>query len=324
MTASGPVFPARIVGIDIGGTKTHLRLEGPEGRRDRVLPSQDWRKRDWAFDATALIGLVTELAAGDPVAAIAVGAHGCDDGAECEAFEAAFLPVSACPVQVVNDAELMPAALGLEHAIGLVAGTGSIAVCRDSAGQMHVAGGWGWIIGDEGSAASLVREAARAVAHHLDRGGSEDDPLARRLFAALEIPSPARIGSRLAQIGSAAALGAHARLVFEAEREGSALAAKVVEDGGRALADLVASLEARGVRADTVVAGGSVIVAQPSLWKAFSRGLEAACQGRVAARLFAGAPVEGACFLARRRAALGLAGHKAPAAFIDMAAKANG
>ncbi|WP_082653104.1 N-acetylglucosamine kinase [Aureimonas sp. AU22] len=319
MAAPGPIRPIRVVGVDIGGTKTQLRLEGPEGVRERVLPSRDWRRRDWAHDAAAVVDLALALADGASPDAIAVGAHGCDDGSECEAFEAALASVSPCPVQVVNDAELMPAALGLEHAIGLVAGTGSIAVCRDGTGRMHVAGGWGWIIGDEGSAASLVREAARSVARHLDRGGSTADPLVSHLFEALEIPSPARIGSRLGQIGPASAVGAHAQLVFEAEREGSDLAAQVVAEGGRALADLVATLEARGVRADTAVAGGSVIAAQPSLWNAFSGALEVACEGRVAARLFTGAPVEGACFLARQRAALGKLGGKPPATLIDMA-----
>ena len=67
------------------------------------------------------------------------------------------------PVQVLNDAELLPAALGLNHQIGLVAGTGSVAVSRSPKTGMLVAGGWGWVIGDEGSAAGLIREAGRAV-----------------------------------------------------------------------------------------------------------------------------------------------------------------
>ncbi|MFS2295538.1 MAG: hypothetical protein FWJ90_23045, partial [Actinomadura sp.] len=157
-----------VVGIDIGGTKTHLRAESGGTPRDVVLPTSDWRRRNWSEDAAALLALAAEIADGASVTAIGIGAHGCDDAAECAAFQSEFEARTAIPVAVVNDAELMPLALGLHHQIGLVAGTGSISVCRTAAGAMLVAGGWGWAIGDEGSAAGLVREAARAVATHID------------------------------------------------------------------------------------------------------------------------------------------------------------
>ncbi len=289
---------ATIVGVDIGGTKTHLHLSGPDGEKDEIVPTASWRIREWQADAAALLGLVDRLSGGTAVAAMAVGAHGCDDGAECDAFEAAFAAISPFPVRVVNDAELMPAALGHPGEIGLVAGTGSIAGCRGPGGEMMVAGGWGWIIGDEGSAASLVREAAKAVARHLDEGGVRDDPLVPALFDALSIPSAARIGSRLGQIGGPAQLGTFAPLVFAAETAGSELAAKVISSGGQSLADLVARLDRRGAGAGKVVAGGSVISSQPTLWRAFCEDLKLRCGGRIEPLLFTGAPVQGACRLA--------------------------
>lgn len=294
--------PVTVVGIDIGGTKTHLRLRGADITRDEVLPTANWRARKWRQDAEALLRLVHDLSGEAAIDAMAVGAHGCDDGSECDAFEAAFKEISPFPVRVVNDAELMPAALGYPGQIGLVAGTGSIAVCRAPSGEMLVAGGWGWIIGDEGSAASLVREAAKAVARHLDESGSKDEPLAVALFDALDIPSPARIGSRLGQIGGPTAAGSFAPAVFAAEASGSALAARVIREGGRALAELVALLDRRGAGAQKVVAGGSVISSQPSLWRAFCDGLETSCNGRIEPILFTGAPVEGAYRLAEQLA----------------------
>ncbi|NDW04503.1 N-acetylglucosamine kinase [Jiella pacifica] len=293
---------ATVVGIDIGGTKTHLRLRGPDLARDEVVPTANWRLREWHADAAELLRLVHDLSEGTAIAAMAVGAHGCDDAAECEAFEAAFARISPFPVRVVNDAELMPAALGHPGEIGLVAGTGSIAVCRTPTGEMLVAGGWGWIIGDEGSAASLVREAARAVARHLDEGGRRDEPLVAAVFEALKIPSPARIGSRLGQIGGPVAAGSFAPIVFAAEAAGSRLAARVVSEGGRSLAELVARLDRRGAGARRVVAGGSVISSQPSLWRAFCAGLEESCDSRIEPILFTGAPVEGAHRLAAQLA----------------------
>lgn len=294
-----PVQPI-LIGVDIGGTKTHLRRLGPDGVKDLIVPSSSWRVRDWTADARALLGIVESLVTRENISAMAIGAHGCDDADECRAFENAFSALVPCRVQVVNDAELMPAAFDLVGQIGLVAGTGSIAVCRGEDGAMRVAGGWGWIIGDEGSAASLVREAARVVADHCDNGGALDEPLTRRLFDGLGIPSPARIGSRLGQLGNAANVGSHAHIVFDAADAGSHLADRVIREGGAALAALVARLVNNGAPAHTAVAGGSVIAHQPRLWQAFATALELLCQGRISSKLFTGAPVEGACRLALR------------------------
>jgi glucosamine kinase len=300
--------PLLDIGIDIGGTKTHLRAHEEHGRsRDLVVPTAEWRRRDWGRDSLGVLALARQLADGAGIAALAIGAHGCDDASECLAFEAALAGHAAFPVKVVNDAELLPAALELEGEIGLVAGTGSIAVCRDPALGMMVAGGWGWVIGDEGSAAGLVREAARAVTLHLDAGGPSREPLVRLLLAALEITNAARIGSAIAALGSSAALGRHAPVVFEAEQAGSLLARQVIRDGARHLVELVAQLKKRGSQATAVVAGGGVIAGEPTLAEAFLAEFAIRFGRVMRAEIYGGAPVEGACRLAAR-----LSGHHRP------------
>jgi len=303
MIGAGTGQDPLIVGIDIGGTKTHLRAArlGGGGDRDLVVPSPSWRTRDWNDDAAALLALVDRVAEGGQVAAIGIGAHGCDDAEECMALETAVAARTAARVAVVNDAELMPLALGYPGQIGVVAGTGSIAVCRPAPDRMMVAGGWGWIVGDEGSAASLVRQAVRAVALHFDRGGDASEPLAAAILASLEVKAIPRLGSTLGQLRSAAEVGVHAVAVFDAARQGSALAVEVIREGGRMLAELALLLDARGAGAAHVVAGGSVIVEQPSLWEAFVDGLAETCP-HLTPHLFSGKPVEGACALARLQA----------------------
>ena len=286
------------VGVDIGGTKTHLRIhDGSGGERDLIVQTAEWRVRDWQRDADTVLALARRLAGGSEISAIAVGAHGCDDASECDAFRAAFAERVTFPVTVVNDAELLPAALGYENQIGLVAGTGSIAVCRDGERGMMVAGGWGWVIGDEGSAAGLMREAARAVTLHLDGGGEPSEPLLELLLEALAIRNAARIGSCIAALGGSAELGRHA-LVFEAERRGSRLAREVIRDGARHLVGLVQRLKKRGAQASKVVAGGGVIAAQPSLARAFVEEFAARFDGSMTAEIYTGPPVEGACRIA--------------------------
>jgi len=299
MSFASPLAAPLLIGIDIGGTKTQLRAIADGGaERDLIVSSSNWRRRDWDEDAEGLLALVGQLAGGSAVAAIGIGAHGCDDAEECKAFETAIAARTSAKVAVVNDAELMPLALGFPGQIGVVAGTGSIAVCRPSPDRMLVAGGWGWIVGDEGSAAALVRQAVRAVALHFDQGGDASEPLAAAILASLEVKAIPRLGSTLGQLRSAAEVGVHAVAVFAAAEQGSQLARGVIREGGRMLAELAALLDARGAGASHVVAGGSVIVEQPSLWAAFVAGL-----GETAAHLtphlFTGKPVEGACALAR-------------------------
>jgi len=49
-----------------------------------------------------------------------------------------------------------------------------VAVGRDTEGAAVYVGGWGWCFGDEGSAAGLVREAAKASLAARDRGERPD------------------------------------------------------------------------------------------------------------------------------------------------------
>ncbi|MEX2047265.1 MAG: BadF/BadG/BcrA/BcrD ATPase family protein, partial [Chloroflexota bacterium] len=54
----------------------------------------------------------------------------------------------------------------------LIAGTGSIAYGRNAEGEEDRAGGWGYLIGDEGSAVWCGLEALRAISHSVDGRGA--------------------------------------------------------------------------------------------------------------------------------------------------------
>lgn len=68
-------------------------------------------------------------------------------------------------VRVESDARIaLEGATGGKPGVIVIAGTGSIVFGKDRAGMIHRAGGWGRIIGDEGSGYALGREVFRAVA----------------------------------------------------------------------------------------------------------------------------------------------------------------
>ncbi|MGV1792010.1 N-acetylglucosamine kinase [Rhizobium sp. A37_96] len=257
-----------IAGIDIGGTKTHILVKD-SGRviADKVVASTDWRIWDREKDAAALAALIKQTAGGKLFATV-IGAHGCDTDLHCKQLESDLAPQLEGHIKVVNDSELLVPAAGFQSGIGVVSGTGSIAVARNADDEMLVAGGWGWILGDEGSAAALVREAARAVRGAIDLGQT-NDPLIAELMAKLRIADPTKIGRLLNDTRSAAIWGGYADAVFGAARQGSPLANRVIREGANALAALIGVLIGRGADARHVVIGGGVVVEQPMLFDAF-------------------------------------------------------
>lgn len=262
-----------LVGVDIGGTKTRIL-----GRRDdtvlfdKTVITDEWRIRQMEADALKLSAIVMDLCGASAPAAIAIGAHGCDTDEQCRRSQALLSANLKTSVQVVNDAELMVPAAGYDDGIGVVAGTGSIAVARTVEGKMLAAGGWGWILGDEGSAAALVREAAKAIRRALDRG-QESDPLIAMLMREIGTDDQTKLGILLNETRGAAAWGRYANAVFDAANAGSPLASRVIEEGGEGLAALVQLLIERGANASLVVAGGGVIAEQPMLMEAFVRAM---------------------------------------------------
>ena len=175
-----------VLGIDVGGTKTHLaEASGDEVVREVVVATESWRTPSPQHNAAALRDLVEEhLGAAALPLGLVVGAHGCDSTAQCLALEGELRLCFTGGVRVLNDAELMPLAMGARAGIGLVSGTGSIAVARNDADELLTAGGWGWVLGDEGSAAGIVREATRAVLADHDNGRPADE-LAITMMSAL-------------------------------------------------------------------------------------------------------------------------------------------
>jgi glucosamine kinase len=292
-----------IAGVDIGGTKTSIMLARGRPIAELTLATDDWRVRTSDADARALARVLDGLCADHglsarELAATVVGAHGCDTGKQCRIFQADLSRELPGIVQVYNDSELMGPAAGYFGGIGVVAGTGSIAVARTQAGEMLVAGGWGWILGDEGSAPALVRDAARAIRGAIDAGGGAD-PLTDALMRELGTNDPTMLGRLLNDTRSAVIWGRYANAVFAAADAGSVLAQNVITQGGAALAALVGVLIKRGADAGSVVAGGGVIVEQPRLMKAFAAAMNVISPSSEVVLLRA-PPVTGALALAER------------------------
>lgn len=292
------LFSGVRVGIDVGGTKTHIRATRTgEVLTDRVVSSEGWRPADIPAAAAFLADLIGATVPSVP-ATVVVGAHGCDSASACAAVQADLTRLLPADVFVCNDAELLVPAAGLATGVGLVAGTGSVVVGRRADGEPVYVGGWGWLLGDEGSSPGLIREAVRASLAARDRG-EPPDLLAGLLMRSYQVAEVTDLPEALAADPGARQWGSRAELVFDALNAGSELAELVVADAAEALAGLVARIAARGVLVDDVVVAGGVILNQPTLFDALLRKLKAVAPTSKVHRLTV-PPVHGAVRLAER------------------------
>lgn len=289
-----------IAALDIGGTKTQLILEDLDGKRvlDITEPSLEW---DAEPEPEAARWIAERVARHTPqgarIVALAFGAQGINRTETGKTLERE-LAALGYNTTAVNDASLIVAAAGFSTGIGVIAGTGAIAVGADAAGRFMASGGWGWIIGDEGSAAGLVREATRTALRANDEG-KPDDGLLGNLIAAFGVADAERLTRRVNDDPTVDNWAPHAPAIFAAADAGSALARAVITDGGEALAALVDQLLARGAAGTDVVVAGSVIVNQPRLREAFEQAVTAR-HPHLRVQVLHDAPVEGAVQLARR------------------------
>ena len=163
-----PSMRELLLGLDGGGSKTLALLADAEGRvigrgiagasnYQNIGETAAWAALDTAI-AAAFADAGLEPSA---VAAVGLGLAGVDRPEDRALFEGwAARRFGGAPVVIANDAELVLAAGTPDGwGIALISGTGSIVFGRSPQGEMARAGGWGHIMGDEGSGYAIGVEA---------------------------------------------------------------------------------------------------------------------------------------------------------------------
>lgn len=142
------------------------------------------------------------------------------------------------PIDVVGDMEIaLQAAFDDAPGIIVIAGTGSIAYGREKTGKTLRAGGWGFEIGDEGSAHWIGRAAVSAVLRASDRDRDiASSSLAKALCKAWGVFSLSDL-ARAANSVPPPDFAALFRVIVANEDE---LAREVLGKAGRELADIAA------------------------------------------------------------------------------------
>lgn len=323
-----------VIGVDGGGTKTvavmadaagnelvraigagaNLQTVGAAMVRDRLASLFAEVARDIGRSVTVR-AVTVSLAGVDRPDDVPVAATAINDAiaAVTATFPDVIWRLSTGAPTVTNDAvAALAAGARTLNGVVVIAGTGSIALgIRD--GQRARAGGWGSILGDEGSGYALGYEALRAVARAHD-GRAEPTELTHAILDHLGASTPPDlIGIVSAKAWGVAETAALAPVVVRVAEARDSVALAIVEHAAAELSmaalAVIDALAFEPTHALPVVQAGGLWPASAVLRDAFARRLNARAPFAKPS-VSEVEPVQGAVWLARRDA--NLLGEHAP------------
>ncbi|GAB2957444.1 N-acetylglucosamine kinase [Amycolatopsis acidiphila] len=204
-----------VIGVDAGGTSTRALAvaaagtvlgSGRSGGANPNSHSPETAAKHLGEAIGACLGGLDPQEANACVVGMA-GSSKLTDPAVAGLFEATWARLGLGEVLVLTDAEVaFASATAAPDGTVLIAGTGSIAGRIRKRRMVSTAGGYGWLLGDEGSAFWLGREAVRATLDAL--GGSDElGPLATAVLAeaGIEVADRLQAWRRLITVANAEA-----------------------------------------------------------------------------------------------------------------------
>lgn len=262
-----PFAAPHVIGIDAGGTKTEAVLADASGEvlvRARRGGANLSAHGELAVEKT-LHEVIDEVLSALDVRpdVICLGIAGVDRPDDSAVIHAIMRRIGArARVLVTNDALIaLVAGAGLAPGVVLIAGTGSIAYGVNASHEAARAGGWGYILADEGSGYWLGRQALRAVVRAADGRGPETalTPLVLEFFDVTRPQSLVREVYR--HYLKPADIANAAKLVEQARVAGDAVATQIVVTAADELAaaarSVIAQLEFGTSTFPVVLAGGA-------------------------------------------------------------------
>lgn len=232
------------LGVDGGGTKTSVALINDAGKT--VATSEDGPSnplRVGVETAVANIAAAVNKAcdAGglsrDDIVAATLGLAGVRRRDIRERVRESFaMRFRLRKIDITTDAEiaLYATTLGLPG-LAVIAGTGSICIGVNDAGEKFIAGGWGPIAGDEGGGRGIAGEALHAVAKASDGRGPQTN-LSERAAEYFRASSPENlIGAIYAPKMDNSRISGFAKEVVETALDGDKIAREIIADAGREL-----------------------------------------------------------------------------------------
>ena len=230
-----------VLGIDAGGTRTVCLLADERGA---ILseavggPANLQAAGELEVEKVLHAVMQQSLQERQLPAAICLGMAGVDRAQDVDVVRGIMQRIgSKARVLIVNDALIaLVAGIGDAPGVVIVAGTGSIAYGRNGGNESARAGGWGHVLGDEGSGYWVGRLALRAVLRQAE-GRGRPTRLTSRLLQRYRLQEAQdlvhEVYYRSPQPSTIAALSAE---VQGAADEGDEIALGILDSGARELA----------------------------------------------------------------------------------------
>ncbi len=240
------------MGIDGGGSTLrvvivdHALIPLAEALRSTANPSVIGHDAAAALIQSAMREALSQVS--EPIDAVGIGVAGAS-----AVHSAAWLLEVVHPVipraLVIPSTDTVIALVGAHGALRdvmVLAGTGSVALAINSRGEPVQAGGWGYLLGDEGSGYWLAMEAMRACARWQDGTQPEARDLAQKVMTALDLARGVDLISWVyRQPPPVREIAGQASLVLDAARDGDTAAKEIVIRGAHALAAITRAVIAR-------------------------------------------------------------------------------
>ncbi|SFJ84285.1 BadF/BadG/BcrA/BcrD ATPase family protein [Thermoflavimicrobium dichotomicum] len=229
-----------VIGVDGGGTKTEAVAFDLAGRE---------LGRGVSGFANVLMG--AKQAIGHIIEAIQIcmqevksgtciymylGLAGIESGSHRDQLKAALSQHFGIPFFIVNDARIAHAA-ALEGKDGILTISGTGSVCFGvHHGKSVFTGGWGNLLGDEGSGYWIAIEALRQLIYE-DETDKEPSLLSRKLLSYLKVKEARKIIGPV-YASSKGEIAALVPVVVEAANEGDSRALQILQQAGKHLAHI--------------------------------------------------------------------------------------
>ena len=293
-------------GIDAGGTKTEGKVTNETGAVAGFLAGGTNLNGNSVGEVEAAlkqaVDEIERLCGGmEHCGAVCAGISGISNQAAVQMWRVEFDKRGfAGKLLLVGDHETaLYGAHGKAEGMILIAGTGSICFGKNGSGVEHRAGGYGYLIDDDGSGYDLGRELLRAVVREHD-GRGEKTVMRELLFETLGCSSVADVTAFVYRKDrDKKEIADMARLVMKAAELGDPVAEKILDQAADRLTDMAAAVADRlGLEKGELALGGSVLLKTDLLRKRLEERLKERYGERLVREPIAGA-ADGALRMAK-------------------------
>lgn len=286
-----------LVGLDIGGTKTHgVRWLNGHIVAEAMAGSANVQNVSMEAATRNIARIFEELGPGriDRVVAGAGGVDTAEDGRRLRAM--IEVHASGAAIHVVHDSRLILAAGETPTGMAVILGTGSAFWGINAEGREARAGGWGYLLGDEASGYWMGREAVRHTLREFNRN-QQPGMLARLVLQANDVASPDELIGLFHGGTDRRYWAQQSEVVFRAYQSGDPAAVRIIDDAVAYVAEKLGDVSTvLGIRGPVII-GGGLGMHQPVYQQRIRTALSA--MGLEGIRILDVDPVLGALFIAQ-------------------------